>query len=100
MTEKVKQLLSDKAWARWTVLVLVASMMFFAYMFVDLMSPLQELVQKQRGWSPDAFGYYGGAESILNVVGFLLVAGIILERYVCGHRPRPVAQLMVGRAAR
>ena len=80
MTEKVKQLLSDKAWARWTVLVLVASMMFFAYMFVDLMSPLQELVQKQRGWSPDAFGYYGGAEFILNVFGFLIVAGIILDK--------------------
>ena len=80
MTEKVKVLLSDKAWARWTVLVLVASMMFFAYMFVDLMSPLQELIQKQRGWSPDAFGYYGGAEFILNVFGFLIVAGIILDK--------------------
>ncbi len=80
MTEKVKQLLSDKAWARWAVLVLVALMMFFAYMFVDLMSPLQELIQNQRGWSPDAFGYYAGAEYILNVFGFLVVAGIILDK--------------------
>lgn len=53
----VRQLLNDKAWARWTALILVASMMLFAYMFVDVMSPLQSLVQTQRGWSPDAFGY-------------------------------------------
>ena len=41
MTETVKTLLNDKAWARWTALVLIASMMFFAYMFVDVMSPLK-----------------------------------------------------------
>lgn len=80
MTEKVKQLLSDKAWARWTALVLVASMMFFAYMFVDVMSPLQSLIETQRGWSPEAFGYYAGAEYILNVFGFLIIAGIILDK--------------------
>lgn len=74
------ELLSDKKWARWTALVLVASMMLFAYMFVDVMSPLQSLVQTQRGWSPDAFGNYAGAEYILNVFGFLIVAGIILDK--------------------
>ena len=41
MTETIKQALNDKAWARWLALILVASMMFFAYMFVDVMSPLQ-----------------------------------------------------------
>lgn len=80
MTEKVKTLLNDKAWARWTALILIASMMFFAYMFVDVMSPLQSLVETQRGWSPDAFGYYAGAEYILNVFGFLILAGIILDK--------------------
>ncbi len=76
----VRKLLSDKAWARWTALILVASMMLFAYMFVDVMSPLQSLIQTQRGWSPDAFGYYAGAEYILNVFGFLILAGIILDK--------------------
>ncbi len=80
MTEKVKTLLNDKAWARWTALILIASMMFFAYMFVDVMSPLQSLIETQRGWSPDAFGYYAGAEYILNVFGFLILAGIILDK--------------------
>ena len=80
MTQKVKVLLKDRAWARWTALLLVASMMFFAYMFVDVMSPLQELIQTQRGWKPEAFGYYAGAEYILNVFGFLIIAGIILDK--------------------
>jgi len=80
MTEKIKKTLRDKAWARWTALVLVASMMFFAYMFVDVMSPLQSLVQTELGWTPEAFGYYAGAEYILNVFGFLILAGIILDK--------------------
>lgn len=80
MTQTIQQNLADKAWARWTALILVASMMFFAYMFVDVMSPLQSLVQVQRGWSPVAFGNYAGAEYILNVFGFLILAGIILDK--------------------
>lgn len=81
VTEKTKQLLNDKAWARWTALILVASMMFFAYMFVDVMSPLQALVEKAPlNWSASAFGNYAGAEYMLNVFGFLIVAGIILDK--------------------
>lgn len=78
--QAVIQLLSDKGWARWTALILVALMMFFAYMFVDVMSPLQSLIETQRGWKPEAFGYYAGAEYILNVFGFLIIAGIILDK--------------------
>ena len=55
-------------------------MMFFAYMFVDVMSPLQSLVETELGWTPGAFGYYAGAEYILNVFGFLILAGIILDK--------------------
>ena len=38
MTKALQSTLRDSAIARWTVLVLVASMMFFAYMFVDIQS--------------------------------------------------------------
>ena len=53
---KVQKLMNDSAVARWTVLVLIALMMFFGYMFVDVMSPLQSLIEQQRGWDPDTFG--------------------------------------------
>ncbi len=95
LTGSVKQLLCDKAWARWTALALVASMMLFAYMFVDVMSPLQSLIQTQRGWSPDAFGYYAGAEYILNVFGFLILAGIILDKMGVRFTGTLSASLMV-----
>ena len=65
---------------RWTALVLLASAMFFAYIFVDVLSPLQGLLQTQRGWDPDAYGHFAGSEPFLNVfVFFLIFAGIILD---------------------
>ncbi len=79
-----KQFLNDYAWARWTALVLIALMMFFGYMFVDVMSPLQSLIEAQKGWTPDVFGTYASGEYILNVFGFLIIAGIILDK--CGIR--------------
>ena len=77
---KVQKLMNDSAVARWTVLVLIALMMFFGYMFVDVMSPLQSLIEQQRGWDPDTFGTYASSEYILNVCGFLILAGIILDK--------------------
>ena len=50
MVNKIQQTLRDSALARWTVLVLVASMMFFAYMFVDILSPLASLLNETLGW--------------------------------------------------
>jgi MFS family permease len=95
MTTQVKQLLNDKAWARWTALVLIALMMFFGYMFVDVLSPLQELTKIELGWSPDAFGYYAGAEYILNVFGFLIIAGIILDKMGVRFTGTTAASLML-----
>ena len=50
MVEKLQTTLRDSAFARWTVLILVASMMFFAYMFVDILSPLASVLEQTRGW--------------------------------------------------
>lgn len=96
--EKVHKVLNDYGWARWTALILIASMMFFAYMFVDVMSPLQELLETDLGWSPEAFGNYAGAEYMLNVFGFLIVAGIILDKMGVRFTGTLSASLMVGGA--
>lgn len=80
MVETIQRKLNDSAAARWTALILIASTMFFGYMFVDLMSPLQSMIEVQRGWTPDVFGMYGSSEFILNVFGFLILAGIILDK--------------------
>ena len=81
MTETVQKKLSDSAALRWTALVLLAGAMFFAYIFMDILSPLQALLQTSRGWTPEAFGHYAGSETFLNVfVFFLIFAGIILDK--------------------
>lgn len=80
MTTVVKQYLNDKAWARWTALIFIALMMFFAYMFVDVMAPLKSLLDPQLGWNSTAYGTYRASEYILNVCGFLIIAGFILDK--------------------
>ena len=80
-TDKIHQTLRDSKGVRWTALVLLASAMFFGYIFMDILSPLQELLQTQRGWSPSTYGHYAGSETFLNVfVFFLIFAGIILDK--------------------
>ncbi|MCQ2346415.1 MAG: MFS transporter [Paludibacteraceae bacterium] len=80
MVEKLQQTLRDSAIARWSVLVLVASMMFFAYMFVDMLSPLASLLNDHLQWDRGDFGTYAAGEYLLNVFGFLIIAGIILDK--------------------
>ncbi len=79
--EKKLLLLRDRAGVRWTVLILLASMMFFAYMFVDVLSPLQSLLETGRGWTPNTYGTFASSEYFLNVFAlFLIFAGVILDK--------------------
>lgn len=81
MTEQITATLRDSKAARWTALVLLASAMFFGYIFMDILSPLQELLQNTKNWNPTAYGHFAGSETFLNVfVFFLIFAGIILDK--------------------
>ena len=73
--------LNDKAWARWTALGLLAFAMFCSYIFMDILSPIKDLLQSTRGWDSTAFGTQQGSETFLNVfIFFLIFAGIILDK--------------------
>ena len=75
------ELLRDKAWARWTALGLLAFAMFCSYIFMDILSPIKDLLQSTRGWDSTAFGTMQGSETFLNVfIFFLIFAGIILDK--------------------
>ncbi len=79
--ENVKEVLSDKAWARWTALGLLAMAMFCSYIFMDILSPIKDLLESTRGWDSTAFGTMQGSETFLNVfIFFLIFAGIILDK--------------------
>ena len=99
MTQTIQRKLNDSAFARWAAVILISLMMFFAYMFVDMMSPLQSLIEGQRGWSPAVFGAYGSSEYLLNVFGFLIIAGIILDKMGIRFTGTLSASLMVIGAA-
>lgn len=80
-TNKIQQTLRDSATMRWTALLLLASAMFFSYIFMDILSPIKDLMQSTRGWDSTAFGTMQGSETFLNVfVFFLIFAGIILDK--------------------
>ncbi|MGM9860742.1 MAG: MFS transporter [Muribaculaceae bacterium] len=73
--------LRDSAVFRWTVLFFLAFAMFCSYIFMDILSPIQDLMQSTRGWDKTAFGTMQGSETFLNVfVFFLIFAGIILDK--------------------
>ena len=80
MAEKIKQLLNESKTARWTALILIALMMFFGYMFVDVMAPIKSFLWGELGWDSGTYGTYRAAEYFLNVCGFLIIAGIILDK--------------------
>ena len=81
MTQTIQKTLRDSAGMRWTALLLLALAMFCSYIFMDILSPIKDLMQETRGWDSEAFGTMQGAEVFLNVFAFFLIfAGIILDK--------------------
>jgi MFS family permease len=81
MNEKVTKLMKDIPAVRWTALVFLAFAMFCAYIFMDILSPIKDLMQSTRDWDSTAFGTMQGSETFLNVfIFFLIFAGIILDK--------------------
>ena len=81
MSDQIKTTLRDSAAMRWTVLLFLAFAMFCSYIFMDILSPIKDLMQSTRGWDSTAFGTMQGSETFLNVfVFFLIFAGIILDK--------------------
>lgn len=81
ISDQLHQSMRDKPAVRWTALLLLALAMFCAYIFMDILSPIKDLMLSQRGWDSTAFGTMQGSETFLNVfVFFLIFAGIILDK--------------------
>lgn len=100
MTEKVYQLLSESKKARWAALLIVSFTMFAGYYLADLMAPLQDMLQRQLGWSSTDYGWYTGAYGWFNVFFFfLIIGGIILDKMGIRFSGMTSAIVMVGGAA-
>ncbi|MBI4645505.1 MAG: MFS transporter, partial [Bacteroidia bacterium] len=76
----IRQTLRDNKWTRWFVLFLVSFLMATGYFFADILSPLEDLLIKTRLWDGEQFGFFAGQYSFLNIIGFLVIGGIILDK--------------------
>lgn len=80
MTEILQQKFHDKAWARWTALLIVSFVMMCGYFVTDVMSPLEDMLVKS-GWTSSEYGIFSGAYGYINVFLLMLFfGGIILDK--------------------
>ncbi len=78
--DNIKTALNESKVARWTALFLISFTMLAAYFFVDMLAPLQQLLEVGYKWNPKVYGTFSGSEYYLNMFGFLLISGIILDK--------------------
>ena len=86
MASAVARRLTDSPFARWTVLIIVATAMMMGYFVNDVMSPLETLLELPReqgglGWTPADYGFFSGSSGLINVFLLMLFfSGLILDR--------------------
>ena len=74
--------LNDKAWARWSALLIIAFTMMAAYYVNDIMAPLKSMLESDLNWTSGEFGFFTGAYSFLNVFLLMLIwGGLILDKF-------------------
>ena len=79
--QDLNKTMHDSKVARWIALALISLTMFFAYFFIDVVAPLQKMMEIDYKWTPEVFGMLGGSEFFLNVFAFFLIlSGIILDK--------------------
>jgi nitrate/nitrite transporter NarK len=81
-----KEKINNSPFARWTVLIIVATAMMMGYFVNDVMSPLETLLELPNeqgglGWTPSDYGFFSGAGSFINVFLLMLFfSGLILDK--------------------
>ena len=81
-----KEKINNSPFARWTVLIIVATAMMMGYFVNDVMSPLETLLELPKeqgglGWTPSDYGFFSGASSFINVFLLMLFfSGLILDK--------------------
>jgi MFS family permease len=77
----VENCLRDKAWFRWSMLLLISMVMAANYYFYDALTPIKSILSQHLGFSSTDYGIVQGFYAFPNT--FLLMAilgGVILDR--------------------
>lgn len=77
----MKKTLRDSQTMRWLVLVLISSLMFSTYWFYDFFGGIKGLMESELGITSEEFGRVLAATTFANVVGMIIIGGIILDKW-------------------
>lgn len=66
---------------RWFVLLFLTIVLYAAYFFSDVLTPLKVLLDANYGWDGTTFDFYNYSGIFINAIGFVLFSGMILDRF-------------------
>ena len=81
-----KEKINNSPFARWIVLIIVATAMMMGYFLNDIMSPLETLLEMPieeggLGWTSADYGFFSGSGGLINVFLLMLFfSGLILDK--------------------
>ena len=73
--------LRDSAAMRWAMLVMISALIFATYWFQDFFGGLKGLMESEMGFSSEQFGRIIGLTTIANMVGMIIVGGVVLDKW-------------------
>ena len=78
---KVKRALRSSAPMRWLALILISGLTFATYWFQDFYGGLKPLMESSMGFTSEEFGRLIGLTTIANMVGMIIIGGMILDKW-------------------
>jgi len=77
----MKKTLRDSVLTRWVMLVLLSGLTFATYWAQDFMGGLKDLLMTEYGFTSENFGRVVGMTTWANMVGMIIVGGIMLDKW-------------------
>ena len=73
--------LRDSVLMRWFALIILSGLTFATYWFQDFMGGIKELLSTEYGFDSEQYGRIIGFTTFANMVGMIIVGGIILDKW-------------------
>jgi len=81
MTASAEKTLKDSKVFRWAMMVITSLLIFAAYWFYDVFSPLKDLMMTDLGIDSGSFGIVISATTWANCLGMIVIGGMILDKW-------------------
>jgi MFS family permease len=66
---------------RWTILIIISTLLFATYWFQDFYSGLKGLLETQLGFTSEEYGRMIGFTTIVNLFGMIILGGMVLDKW-------------------